>query len=193
MVQAGVTTRSDVSSPESGALVGPRPAHGPAVMAGSGSTLLPARCFQAAESSRSEHCDTNLPAPNSQAVHGDRQSTPVNALPVCKSCGPSRTAHLCLAAASPGGEKRGCSPSVGDTRSHCGQRRPTVRCYGKHMCRPEQDVCHSCPALCAIIHYPGAVSGSATLSMWSFIKSGGVRGASPDLCQELREKIGYNY
>ena len=43
VVRDRTTTQSDVSSPESGALVGPRPAHGPAVMAGSGSTLHPAR------------------------------------------------------------------------------------------------------------------------------------------------------
>ena len=63
VVRAGVTTRSDVSS-ESGALIGHRPAHGLAAMTGSGSTLLPARWYQAAESSRSEHRDTNHPAPH---------------------------------------------------------------------------------------------------------------------------------
>ena len=35
--------------------------------------------------------------------------------------------------------------------------------------------------------------GPPPLSMQSLINGGGVRSASPDLCQELREKIGYNY
>ena len=47
VVRAGVTTRIERSDCA--------PAHGPATMTGSGSTLLPARWFQAAESSRSEH------------------------------------------------------------------------------------------------------------------------------------------
>ena len=65
MVWAGVTTQSDVSSSKSGTLIGPRPAHGPAAMTRSSSTLLPAKWFQAAESSRSYHNDTNRAAPNS--------------------------------------------------------------------------------------------------------------------------------
>ena len=123
-----MTTQSDVSSLESGALIWPWPAHGLAAMTGSGSTLLLARWFQAAESSRSEHCDMIRPAPNSRAAHLHRRSMPVNTLTVCKSCGPSCKARPCLAAASPGGEARRRSPSVGNT--HGDQRRPTVRCYG---------------------------------------------------------------
>ena len=126
VVQTWVNTRSDVSSPESGALVGPRPAHGLAMMAGSGSTLLPARWFQAAELSPSEHRDTNRPAPNSWAIHDDRRSAPVNALPVCKPCGPSHSACLCLATASPGREARGRSLSMGDTCGCGGQQRLMV-------------------------------------------------------------------
>ena len=110
---------NDAWSPESSALVGP--AHGSAAMTGSGSTLLPATWFQAAELSRSEHRDTNRPAPNSQVVYGNHRSAPVNPLLVCKPGGLSRTARLCLAAASRGGEARGRSPSAGDTRGRDGQ------------------------------------------------------------------------
>uniref|UniRef100_A0A8C4QJ87 Noelin domain-containing protein n=1 Tax=Eptatretus burgeri TaxID=7764 RepID=A0A8C4QJ87_EPTBU len=136
VVWAGMTTRNDVSSSESDALVGPRPAHQPAAMTRSSSTLLPARLFQAAESSCSEHRDTNHPALNSRAAYVDWRSAPVNELPVCKPCGPRRTARLCLAAASPGGEVRGRSPSTGDTRGQGGQRRSTVRCYGNTYADP---------------------------------------------------------
>jgi len=59
--QGGAPPRSDASSPESGAPIGPRPnpAHGPAVMAGSGLTFHPARHAKAAEPSRSEPRDMN--------------------------------------------------------------------------------------------------------------------------------------
>ena len=57
----------------------------------------------------------------------DRRSAPVNVLPVRMQFGPSCTACLCLAAASPGGEAIRHPPSPGDTRRHGGHRRPTER------------------------------------------------------------------
>ena len=67
--------------------------------------------------------------------------------------------------------RRGEEPSVGNT--HGRQRGPTVRCQGKPMHRPEQDMCHSCPAPCddkvswlrtglsAIEHVPYSTCGPA--------------------------------
>ena len=94
---------------------------------------------------------------------GDRRSALVNALLVRKSCGLSHTACPCLAAVPSGGEARRRLSSARDTRGRCGQRRPTVRCCGKPMHRPEQDVCHPCPALCTIINYPRAACGSTAI------------------------------
>ena len=105
------------------------PASTRAGMTGSGSTSLPARWFQAAESSRSEHRDMNRPAPNSVPCPGDPRLALVNVpAPWCATWPErsGRTAHFCLIAASPGGEARRRPPHMGNPRGH--QRRPTVRC-----------------------------------------------------------------
>ena len=50
----GGDPRNSVTSPESGALIGPDHLHGPAAMAGSSHIPLPARCSHAAKMSRSD-------------------------------------------------------------------------------------------------------------------------------------------
>ena len=67
-VQGGEPPQSDVSSPESDALIVPRPSHGPVVMARSGLIVHPARDHGAVKLSRTEPLDMNRLEPNSQAV-----------------------------------------------------------------------------------------------------------------------------
>ena len=67
-VKGGAPPRSDASSPESGAPIGPRPPHDPNTTAGSGLILHPARLYRTVELSRSKPRDMIRLALNSRAM-----------------------------------------------------------------------------------------------------------------------------
>ena len=64
---------------------------------------------------------------------------------------------------------------------------------------PNEEMCYACPVQCARARYCTCgylLRGCAHVCHHArgyFITGSGVRGADPDLCHELKERIGYNY